>query len=85
MELSLINNSVAKKPMYRVSIIKRLPDLLILDGREITPDEREKVESAIMQEAKAPPMIHFTQYPTAKVPVKLNAVSFEGVFNNTHS
>ena len=27
-------------------------------------------------------MIHFAQYPTVKVPVKLNAVNFEGVFNN---
>lgn len=31
---------------------------------------------------KAPPMIHYSQYPTAKVPVKLNAVNFDGVFNN---
>ena len=36
----------------------------------------------MMQESKAPPMIHFSQYPAAKVPVKLNAVNFEGVFNN---
>ena len=34
------------------------------------------------QESKVPPMIHFSQYPTAKVPVKLNAVNFDGVFNN---
>ena len=68
--------------MYRVSVIKRLPGLLILDGREISPEEREKVENIMLQEAKAPPMIHFSQYPTAKVPVKLNAVNFEGVFNN---
>jgi len=27
-------------------------------------------------------MVHFSQYPTVKVPVKLNAVNFEGVFNN---
>ena len=31
---------------------------------------------------KAPPMIHYSQYPTAKVPVKLNSVNFDGVFNN---
>jgi len=68
--------------MYRASIIKRLPCLLILDSREISPEERERVESVMFQEAKAPPMIHFSQYPTAKVPVKLNAVNFDGVFNN---
>lgn len=27
-------------------------------------------------------MIHYSQYPTAKVPVKLNSVNFDGVFNN---
>lgn len=31
---------------------------------------------------KAPPMIHYSQYANAKVPVKLNAVNFDGVFNN---
>lgn len=27
-------------------------------------------------------MIHYQQYPSAKVPVKLNSVNFDGVFNN---
>jgi hypothetical protein len=27
-------------------------------------------------------MIHYSQYANAKVPVKLNAVNFDGVFNN---
>jgi len=27
-------------------------------------------------------MIHYQQYPSAKVPVKLNSVNFHGVFNN---
>ena len=27
-------------------------------------------------------MVHFQQYPTVKVPVKLNPVNFDGVFNN---
>ena len=31
---------------------------------------------------KAPPMIHQSQFPSVKVPVKLNAVNFDGVFNN---
>jgi hypothetical protein len=68
--------------MYRASVIKRLPCLLILDAREISTEERERVESVMTQESKVPPMIHFSQYPTAKVPVKLNAVNFDGVFNN---
>jgi Leucine-rich repeat (LRR) protein len=82
MELSLSGNPIFKKPMYRASIIKRLPGLLILDTREITSEERERIESVMSQDSKMPPMIHFSQFPTAKVPVKLNAVNFDGVFNS---
>lgn len=35
-----------------------------------------------IQDQRPPAMIHFAQYPTVKVPVKLNAVNFDGVFNN---
>lgn len=82
MELCLTSNPIYKKPMYRASIIKRLQNLLILDAREITTDEREKIESVMFQDAKAPPLIHFSQFPISKVPVKLNSVNFDGVFNN---
>jgi len=82
MELNLISNPIFKKPMYRPSIIKRIPCLLILDGKEVSNEERDRVENIMIQEAKAAPMIHFSQFPNSKVPVKLNAVNFDGVFNN---
>jgi len=85
MELCLTSNPIYKKPMYRASVIKRLPNLLILDTREISGEERERIDSVMMHEAKAPPMIHFSQYPAAKVPVKLNSVNFDGVFNSMKS
>jgi len=68
--------------MYRASIIKRLQNLLILDAKEISSEERERIESVMVQDAKAAPLIHFSQFPTSKVPVKLNSVNFDGVFNN---
>lgn len=85
MEIALMNNPVSRKPNYRTAIIKRLPALIVLDGKEITPEERMRIEQAggmMPGDQKAPPMIHFAQYPTVKVPVKLNAVNFDGVFNN---
>lgn len=92
MEIALMNNPVSRKPNYRNAIIKRLPALIVLDGKEITPEERQRIEQAAgmmiggaggaMVDQKAPPMIHFAQFPTVKVPVKLNAVNFDGVFNN---
>ena len=50
MEISLMNNPMARKPMYRVAIIKRLPALIILDGKEITPEERSRIEVAGVQD-----------------------------------
>lgn len=85
MEIALMNNPVSRKPNYRTAIIKRLPALIVLDGKEITPEERMRIEQSggmMPGDQKAPPMIHFAQYPTVKVPVKLNAVNFDGVFNN---
>jgi len=78
-----VNNPMCRKQNYRFALIKRLPSLIVLDGKEISADEKMRIEQQlIMQDTKAPPMVHFSQYPTVKVPVKLNAVNFDGVFNN---
>lgn len=46
-------------------------------------EERNRIETSQIYDAqKAPPMIHYSQYPSSKVPVKLNSVNFDGVFNN---
>lgn len=44
MEISLMNNPMARKPNYRNAIVKRLPSLIILDGKEISSDERARME-----------------------------------------
>ena len=88
MEIALMNNPVARKPNYRNAIIKRLPALIVLDGKEISNEERQRIEltggmmGTMPNDQKTQPMIHFAQFPTVKVPVKLNAVNFDGVFNN---
>lgn len=46
MEIALMNNPVARKPNYRNAIVKRLPALIVLDGKEITNEERQKIELA---------------------------------------
>ena len=65
MEISLMNNPMTRKPQYRMSILKKLPNLIVLDGKEILADERNRIEvSNIYVEQKAgPPMIHYSQYP----------------------
>ena len=79
-ELVLSGNPITRKNMYRLSVIKRLPTLRVLDDKEVTQEERERVE--IAQEVKQPPpLVHLAQMPTTKVPVKLTSVNFDGVFS----
>jgi len=44
MEISLLNNPMTRKPNYRNAIIKKVPALIILDGKEISPEERQRIE-----------------------------------------
>ena len=64
MELSLTNNPMTRKPQYRVNILKKLPNLIVLDGKEILVDERGRMDGGQTYETgKVPPMIHYQQYP----------------------
>ena len=40
MELSLMNNPMTRKPQYRQNIVKKLINLLVLDSKEVLPEER---------------------------------------------
>lgn len=43
-ELELNGNALSRRPGYRHALLKKLPNLLYLDGREVTIDERERLE-----------------------------------------
>jgi Leucine-rich repeat (LRR) protein len=77
-QLVLALTPLARKlPSYRLSVIKRLPQLMIVDDREVSYEERERVE--MMQDAKPLPMVHLAPTTSQKVPVKLTPINFEGV------
>lgn len=40
----MTQNPVARKPNYRMVVIKRLMQLLVFDGKEISQEERRRVE-----------------------------------------
>ena len=44
LELSMMANPIARKPNYRMVVIKRLIQLLVFDGKEISQEERKRVE-----------------------------------------
>lgn len=43
-ELNLMSNTIARKQNYRTYILKRLINLLSIDGKEITMDERRRFQ-----------------------------------------
>jgi len=55
--LFLINNPINRKGFYRQVIIKKIPQLMVLDGREITSEELERVEQMFCSETKLIPMV----------------------------
>jgi len=58
MEVSFMNTPLSRKPMYRGTVIKKLPAVIMIDGKEVSSEERERIEIQKMDQ-KAPPMIHF--------------------------
>lgn len=83
MELSLFNNPMTRKPQYRQNITRKLTNLLVLDGKEVLPEERMVIDpNGQFQTQKIAPMIHYQPFQQQKMQVKLNSVNFDGVFNN---
>ncbi|XP_070181590.1 leucine-rich repeat-containing protein 9-like isoform X2 [Littorina saxatilis] len=81
-ELSVVNNAVARRLLHRVVLVFRLPQLMIIDGVPITDEERNKAEmyfadqmpqSNTMVEPTLPGISQYQQYK-ASVPVKVTNV-----------
>lgn len=79
MELNLSGNSISRKNMYRLAVIKRITQLVFLDSQEVTPEERERVEGT--PEQSPPLLVHIAQPALPKVPVKITSVNFDGLMS----
>jgi Leucine-rich repeat (LRR) protein len=94
LEMTLGNNPVARKQLYRPSLIHRFPTLKFVDGKEISIEERERVELLFMQDRSTlvfhqdPRTVNYQggmqgmmhmQQQAAKVPVKLTSVNFDSL------
>ena len=55
MELSLNSNPVARKQLFRANCVRRLPTLKFIDGREVTYEERERVELMFVSDTRSLP------------------------------
>uniref|UniRef100_A0A7S4J9U1 U2A'/phosphoprotein 32 family A C-terminal domain-containing protein n=1 Tax=Guillardia theta TaxID=55529 RepID=A0A7S4J9U1_GUITH len=83
-DLTLANNPVARKQLYRATAIQKLPTLKLLDNKEVTVEERERVDILFTIDAR-----NNSNYPSqavaqavanqsaGKVPIKLSSVTFD--------
>ena len=51
----MASNPIARKQLYRANAIRRLPTLKFVDGREVTYEERERVELMFVTDTRAMP------------------------------
>ena len=73
----LANNPVARKQLYRPTIVRRLPGLKLVDGREVSAEERERADLIFSAEARPSGVLPDQRLLSTKVPLKLTSMNFE--------
>lgn len=77
-ELELNGNAFSRRPGYRGAVLKKLPTLLYLDSREISIEERERIDGI-------PPQIDSIKqqnFPTIHAPSMNNQKGFVRKYKN---
>ena len=41
-EISLVSNAVCRKQLYRIGLVIRFPHVAIIDGKEVSNEERQR-------------------------------------------
>lgn len=88
-EITLRNNPLARKQLYRSTLIRKIPSLKIIDGKEIKFEEREKSEAlftAADNNSHYQSNMYFysnsnvsdPRHHTDKVPIKLQSFTLAG-------
>ena len=76
--ITVLNNAVARKQLYRPTLIRRLPSLKLIDGREVTLEERDRSELIFASDFRpSPGYMHEQRVSATKVPLKLTSMNFE--------
>jgi len=78
LNVALLNNAVARKQLYRPSLMRRLPSLKLIDGREVSLEERDRAELIFASDFRPTPgYVHEQRSNATKVPLKLTSMNFE--------
>ncbi|KAJ3035655.1 hypothetical protein HDV00_003595 [Rhizophlyctis rosea] len=67
LQITLTANAVARKHMYRFTLIMRFPQLHTIDGKDVTDEERRRAEVCFMEQclARDDPMTKLAAAPAA--------------------
>jgi hypothetical protein len=88
----LRNNPLARKPLYRSTIIRRLPTMSVIDGKEVTLDERDKAEQLFASAPDptmamgAPAVYYYSDGKggiVEKMPMKMHSLMLGGGIDNS--
>jgi hypothetical protein len=101
LDCTLGNNPIARKQLYRATAIQKLASLRILDNKEITAEERDRVDVLFAMETRSSSTYlggaaaaHTSsqhqhqpsmQAAMGKVPIKMSSMNFEGLGGPMHA
>jgi len=83
-ELTLRNNTVARKPHYRSTIVYKIPSLTVLDGKEVSQEEKDCIEQNQDVASSYYPFQNM-QSNNDKVPLKLQSFAFNNLNSENNS
>ncbi|KAI8619983.1 hypothetical protein BC830DRAFT_1059795 [Chytriomyces sp. MP71] len=92
LELSLVANTITRKILYRVVVVLRFPQIVMIDGRDVNEDDRKRAEAysmdqcimredAVQQSGKPTSMPNVQNNhtgPAAKLPIRITSVVLDG-------
>ncbi|RKO93872.1 hypothetical protein BDK51DRAFT_18137 [Blyttiomyces helicus] len=90
LEISLVANAVSRKQMYRFALIMRFPQILGIDRKDVTDEERQRAEMYFMEQCmvREEPVGKMSAAPSpallnaglnlAKLPIKITSVVLDG-------
>jgi len=68
LDICITNNPIARKAFYRISIIKRIQSLQLIDGKGIAWDERERAEASSMDRQHPHPQVRVADMTRSMYP-----------------
>ena len=79
-EITVRNNPLSRRHLYRPTLVRKLPSLTVIDGKEVTFEEREKTEQMFSgADLHQSPLYYLCSEPRVeKVPIRIQSLTLTG-------